>query len=186
MLLITKKDFPAYVPFSLEIGSHLVTPHIQNAQYIDLAPLLLPAELAEMQAELRAHPRVEYGFFEFDPLAFASEQLVSEWSNQPLYVLFQGFVRPLLVHEAYRRMIPHHGHHFTSNGMEVVSDLGHQPISAGVRNELREEALALCNRYRSRLEIALRTYRGPAATPTTCTASRHRRLGNGGTKHYAI
>ena len=97
-----------------------------------------------------------------------------------------AFVRPLLVCEAFRRMLPWHGHHVTANGIEAISDVGHQPISASVRAELRGDILAKGTYYRHRLLTALATYRGTALPATACSSPGRRRAGSGGTKSYAI
>ncbi len=185
-LLVTKKDFPAFVPFTDQIGDHLVTPHIQDAQLFDVRRLMRKEEYTEMEASAEQHERTEFHFLEFDPREFFTELLQTEWENKKLYTLFMGFVRPLIVCEAFRRLIPYHGAHVTGNGFEVISEMGHQPISAATRAEIREDILTKCNYYRTRLETALSTYRGTTPPTTTCTPYRRRRAGLGGSKFFNI
>ena len=185
-LLVSKKDFPAYVAFSANVGDQLVLPHLQDAQLFDVRPLL-PGELEAMEAAAQAAaPRLEFRYLEFDPREFFAEDLPTDWPDPRLYTLFMAFVRPLLVCEAFRRMIPWHGKHVTPNGIEVISDAGHQPITAADRAELRGDILAKCNYYRHRLLTALATYRGTALPAPACSSPRRRRAGSGGTHSYAL
>lgn len=156
--LVTLADFPAYVPFSANIGAHLVDPHIREAQTFDVWPLL-PGALQTALAAAKA-----------------------DWLPAEL-ALFDDFVKPLLVTEAARRMLLWHGLHITPNGAETVSDVGHMPISNVQRTELRADLQAKANHYRARLEAALRlAYPSPG---TTCGVVRRRR-GHGGMTSAAL
>lgn len=187
-LLLSKSDFPAFVPFSLNIGAHLVEPHIRAAQRFDLRlpGLLTRDEMQALEANSEKYARTEFDNLEFDPREFLAELLETEWDDKPLYTLFMGFVRPLHVFEAFRRLLVWHGHHVTPNGLEVITDDSHKLVSASVRTELRNDILTQANYYRNALQLALRTYRG-AAVPTTCGPLRRRRqAGLGGTQHYTV
>ncbi|MGI4819878.1 MAG: hypothetical protein ACRYFV_01595 [Janthinobacterium lividum] len=168
-LLISLADFPDYVPFSVNIGAHLVDPHIRDAQTFDVQPLI-PASLWAVLAA--AAP----GFAEDAapastalPLAFTAPMPTDE----ELSKLWYGGVRPLLVLEAARRMLLWHGLHITPNGMELTAN---QPVSDKQRNELRADLAGKASFYSARLAICLRAYLLP--TTTTCgTPVRRRRQG---------
>ncbi len=140
--LITLADFPAYVPFSVNIGTHLVDPHIRDAQTFDVWPLLPGA------------------------LRSALEAARLDWTEAEIK-LFSDFVKPLLVVEAARRMLLWHGLHITPAGSEIVVA---QPISSAQRTELRSDLAAKATYYRALLDGALRLAYPP--TTTSCATPR--------------
>lgn len=140
-LLISLADFPAFVPFSVNIGAQLVEPHIRDAQTFDVLPLLPAAVVATLTSD-----PAQWGAADTD--------------------FFTNYVRPLLVLEAARRMLLWHGTHVTGAGLEdLASDMGRSPASQQRRTTLSADLAGKCSHYRALLQTALRTY-APAPTPT--------------------
>ncbi|KUG06878.1 hypothetical protein [Solirubrum puertoriconensis] len=181
-LLITKTDFPAFYPLSINVADELVNPYIGKAQTFDVRSLLTAAEWAGFERNL-GNGLGEFPGIEFDPADFLATPPASSWDDNKLAALWNGFVRPLLVCESFRRLFLWHGTHMTQNGVEVFTDLNSQPISAQRRAELKADIEADRSLYRGRLEAALRAYRG--TTTTTCHPTR-RRPGRGGLHTYAV
>ena len=171
-LLITLADFPDYTPFSVNIGAHLVNPHIRSAQAFDVWPLLPAALRAELQAAFgEATLAGSEGEF------YGGEFYTPTPSNlAAMPPIFREYVRPLLVLESARRMLLWHGAHVTPNGLESFSDGSNQAVSGAQRNELRQDLIAQASHYRARLEGALRTAY-PSAYSTTCGPARRRSSG---------
>lgn len=157
--LITKADFPEFVPLSVNVGDHLINPYILDAYTFDVAGLLTAAEWQLLQG----------------PQPY----------QEPALVLLWAALKPVWVVESFRRFFLWHGTHVTENGVETFSDGGNQPVSSARRAELKADIEAKASHYRRLLEAALRTYRGPAQ-PTTCTSARRRRPSDGGLKTYAV
>lgn len=117
--LITLADFAGIVPFSVNIGAHLVEPHIADAQELDVWPLLPDALRTAL-----AGPR---------PWGPALEKL------------FADHLRRLLVLESARRILLWHGLHITPNGAENTAS---QPITDQQRAQLRADLQAKATHYR--------------------------------------
>ncbi|MGI4884282.1 MAG: hypothetical protein ACRYFR_04915 [Janthinobacterium lividum] len=183
-LLISLADFPAYVPFSVNTGAHLVDPHIRRAQVEDVGPLLSKAQWDALDLALEA-VAPEFAPEEFDSAEFFEEAAESGWENPALASLWYGGIRPLLVTEAARRMLLWHGLHITPNGAETVSDVGHMPISNAQRTELRSDLAASATFYRARFEIARRAA-FPLAAATCCGTPTRRRPTRGGFQSSAV
>lgn len=183
LLLITVQDFPEFWPLSINTSPELVEPYIRKAQTFDVRPLFTAAEWAGLERNL-GNGTAEFPGIEFDPAEFLSTPPPSGWDNPTLAALWAGFIRPLLVTEAFRRLLLWHGTHMTGNGAETFSDGSNQPISASRRAELKADVEAERNLYAGRLQAALRAYRGTA--PTTCGNSPRRRPGRGGVTFHAI
>ncbi|GGG34247.1 DUF6712 family protein [Hymenobacter glacieicola] len=157
--ILTKADFPEFVPFSLNIGDHLLNPHIRDARTFDLGMLSAADWLALEQ------PR--------------------PWQVTGLETLYQEFIRPLWVLESARRFLLWHGTHITGSGVDDIADPDHRPVSGQRRAELKADLETKCSYYRNRLDAALRAYRG-AAPATTCGPARPRRRGKGGFTLHAV
>ncbi|TGE04754.1 DUF6712 family protein [Hymenobacter fodinae] len=183
LLLITVADFLEFWPLSRNTAPELVDPYIRKAQLFDVRPLLTAEEWAGFERNL-GNGSSEFPGVEFDPAEFLATPPTSGWDNPTLAALWTGFVRPLLVTEAFRRLLLWHGTHMTGNGAETFSDGSNQPISASRRAELKADVEAERNLYAGRLQAALRAYRGPQPT-TTCGNSR-RRPGRGSVTFHAI
>ena len=187
--LITKADLSDYTRVSQNVSNLLLNPAIRDAHTFDVLPLLHANEVAALAAYLVEPARAAFvvayqtaelaGFPPADLLALQASPLYR------LHVLYATAVRPLLCYETYRRFLLDHGVHLTENGAETISDVGHQPISGQQRTEMRADAATKCSHYRAVLSIALRTYRGAAATATAC-ATRPRRPGAGGFTSSAV
>jgi len=147
--LITATDFAGIVPFSVNIGAHLVDPHVADAQALDFLPQL-PAVL---QTELAA---------------------VRPWAG-PLETLWADHLKRLLVLEAGRRLLLWHGLHITPNGAENTAS---QPLSDAQRNQLRADLAGKVSHYLpAALAAIAKLY--PPTTSTTCGTSRARRSSGG-------
>ena len=164
-LLITAADLADYVRVSANVGALLLEPALRDAHVFDVLPLLRPAEVGNLVAYL--------------VLAEA------ERGAHPAHELYTTAVRPLLCYETYRRFLLDHGAHITANGVETISDVGHQPVSGQQRTEMRADAQAKCAHYRALLGAALHRYRG-AAAPAACGPAAVRRPGRGGLRITAI
>jgi hypothetical protein len=174
-LLISLADFPDFVPFSVNIGAHLVDPHIRDAQTFDVA---LPAAVYAALDTALGVVLPEFKPSDFDGAEFATTAAVAGWTDLPLAALWYAAVRPLLVLHAARRMLLWHGLHITPNGAEITVN---QPISGQQRTELRADLQAKANQYEAVLAGALRTYL--PVTPTVCGATRRRRNSGGFSSH---
>lgn len=124
--LITLADFKGVVPFSTNIGEHLVAPHIADAQELDLWPLL-PAALRSDLGQPRPWPAAVEG-------------------------LFAEHLKRLLVLEAARRALLWHGLHITPNGAENTAA---QPITDTQRTQLRADLAAKATHYRPAVLAAI-------------------------------
>ena len=175
-LLISKADLPDYVKFTLNTPDKDINPDIRDAHEFDVLPLLTPAELTALYA-YKALPVQDVTDYLALPEA---DQLLSSLHKPHLFYLA---VRGLLCHESYRRFLLMAGLHQTPNGLEVISDTGHNPISTQQRSELRGDAQAKCAIYRGRLLTAQRAFSGAPAP--NCHSST-RRPGNGGLTTYAV
>lgn len=164
IFLITQADLSDYTRMSANIDALLVKPAIRDAHTFDVLPLLSAAELTSLVAYLA-----------LDETGRAAHAA---------HVLYTTAVRPLLCYEAYRRYLLDAGVHLTPNGPEVISEVGHQPLTTAQRTEMRSDAQAKCSHYRAVLLGALRTYRGPAASTACGTTSR--RPSRGGLTTSAI
>lgn len=133
--LITLADFAGIVPFSVNIGAHLVAPHIADAQELDLIPLLPEALRTELAKARPAWlPAVEQ--------------------------LFTNHLRRLLVLESARRMLLWHGLHITPNGAENTASL---PITDQQRTQLRADLQAKAGHYRPAALAAIAVLYPPVA-----------------------
>jgi hypothetical protein len=133
--LITLADFAGVVPFSVNIGAHLVDPHIADAQELDVWPLLpdaLRTELAKARAAWLP----------------ATEKL------------FTDHLKRLLVLESARRMLLWHGLHITPDGAESTASL---PITDQQRTQLRADLQAKATHYRPAVIAAIALLYPPAA-----------------------
>jgi hypothetical protein len=164
-LLISLADFPDYVPFSLNIGAHLVDPHIRDAQTFDVQPLIPATLWAQLAAAAPAFAEEAAPASTALPTAFTEPAPTDE----ELSKLWYGGVRPLLVLTAARRMLLWHGLHITPAGSETVVA---QPITTQQRSELRADLAGKASFYSARLAICLRAYL-PAGT-TSCAPIRRR------------
>ncbi|MGI4736128.1 MAG: hypothetical protein ACRYG7_13205 [Janthinobacterium lividum] len=181
-LLIGLADFPDYVPFSVNIGAHLVEPHIRDAQTFDVWPLL-PEALKTALAQPRPDPAQVAAADDLPadfPLDFDEDApAAADWSADTI-TLFTEYLRPLLVLESARRMLLWHGLHITPAGAEIKVD---QPISNQQRTELRADLAAKASQYRAKLEAALA--RAQPATSSNC-GPRRSRPQHGGLRTSAI
>lgn len=177
ILFISKTDLPDFVKFSANIADNLINPDIRDAHEFDVLPLLSTSETAALLVyrALDAEQMAAY-------LALSSEDQALSPIHRP-HLLYPA-VRGLLCHETYRRFLFSHGVHITPNGAELVSDVGHTPISALQRTELKNDAEGKCAIYRSKLAAALRIYQGPSAF-TSCHRTNQRRPGRGGAKFFS-
>jgi hypothetical protein len=166
--LITKHDFPEFVPLSVNVADNLVNPYIRDAFTFEVSGLLTAAEWLLVQAALvpaqepaeEAPAVVDYG--------------------QELWAA----LKPVWVLESFRRFLLWHGTHITSNGVETIANDGNQPVSSARRVELKADIEAKASHYRRLLEAVLRTYRGvPAATSCRPT---YRRPSSGGLTTHAV
>jgi hypothetical protein len=176
-LLISLEDFPDFLPFSVEIAPLLVEPHIRDAQTFDLWPLL-PVALRKVYAEPVANwPAAPVGTLFYQDTVFkpAPNQVGVET------ILFNDFVKPLLVCLSGSRLMLWHGLHVTEAGMEVFTDMGRAPISQAQRVQLRADVQAKATHYQGLFETALR-----AAYPVTTPCARRRRPVSGGPTMSAI
>jgi len=177
-LLITLTDIAAFTAFSTNIGAHLVTPYIREAQTFDVKlPVLVRAEL---EAEL---PTINPLFKpeEFEAVNFPQEAVAAGWANPKLARAWYEAIRPLLALEAARRMLLWHGLHITPAGCENGSAL---PITDGQRAALRADLQAKAMHYRALYEAALHTL-APITSPAGCAPTR-RRPSNGGLRSAAL
>jgi len=177
-LLITLADITAFTAFSTNIGAHLVTPYIREAQTFDVK---LPALVrAELEAEL---PTIDPLFKpdDFEAVNFPQAAVSAGWASPKLARAWYEAIRPLLALEAARRMLLWHGLHITAAGCENVSAL---PITDGQRAALRADLQAKAVHYRALYEAALLTL-APIPAATSCAPTR-RRPGNGGLRSAAI
>lgn len=126
--LITLADFKGVVPFSTNIGEHLVAPHIADAQELDLWPLL-PAALRTSLSQVRPWPAA-------------------------LEMLWAEHLKRLLVLAAARRMLLWHGLHITPNGAENTAA---QPITDQQRTQLRADLAAKSTHYQPLALAAIAT-----------------------------
>ena len=197
-LLITKYDLPDYVKFTTNTADKDVNPDIRDAHEFDVLPLLTPAE--QQAAALYAGYKQAVAAFDAlkpeqqaerpltpEQLTYVAYLALSEEAQaaSPLHKPCQLYlaVRGLLCHETYRRLLLTAGLHQTPNGLEVISDSGHAPISPQQRAELRGDAQAKCAVYRARLLTAQRAFSGP---PATGCHSSTQRPGNGGLTTYDV
>ena len=141
--LITLADFAGVVPFSVNIGEHLVAPHIADAQELDVLPLLPEA----LRTVLASQP--------------------SAWPAG-VTTLFANHLKRLLVLESARRMLLWHGLHITPNGAESLSAL---PITDQQRTQLRADLQAKASHYRPSVLAAVHVLY-PVAGTTCGTPSR--------------
>jgi hypothetical protein len=158
LLPITKADFKEFTPMSQNVADTLIEPYILEAWEYDLE-LLTEAERALLRL-----PK-------------------TDWPTG-LEALFVEKIRPLWVLEAYCRFLGMHGIHVTPNGIEYTA-VETQAITRTERAELKADAQGKASIRRSRLEAALRTYRGTVLT-TTCGNSRTRHPGRGGVSFHAV
>jgi hypothetical protein len=189
ILLITKADLPDYTKFSVNTADLLINPSISDAHTFDVGPHLSLVELRALAAYLADADRADFAttYTQAETAGFPEADLAL-LQLSPLYalhMLFTTAVRPLLCYEAYRRFLLDHGVHVTPRGVEVVAGDG-TPVSGQQRTEMRADAQAKCSHYQAVLANALRTYRGPATTSTTCGAGRIRRPSSGGYRSAAI
>jgi hypothetical protein len=147
--LITLPDFKGVVPFSTNIGEHLVAPHIADAQEIDFWPLL-PAALRTDLAQVR-------------PWVAALETL---WADH---------LKRLLVLAAARRLLLWHGLHITPNGAENTAAL---PITDTQRTQLRADLAAKSTHYQP-LALAAIHVAYPTTATTCGDGHRRRRTNGG-------
>lgn len=179
-LLIEIRDFPDYVPFSVNIAPLLANPHIRDAQTFDVWPLL-PAPLRE---ELQA--AIGETTLAGDDGEFSNGEFYTPTPSnlQAMPAIFREAVRPLLVLESAARMLLWHGAHVTPNGLETLSDGQNTEVSDKRRNELRQDLLAKAGYYRAKLEAALRAAY-PTAYSSSCGSAR-RAASSGGLTTYAV
>jgi hypothetical protein len=169
-LLISLADFPDYVPFSLNIGAHLVDPYIRAAQTFDVQPLLPATLWTALAAAAPAFAQEAAPASTALPTGFTAPAPTDE----ELSKLWYGGVRPLLVLTSARRMLLWHGLHITPAGAE---NLTAQPITSQQRTELRADLAGQASFYSARLAISLRGYLTPTTTP--CGAPNRRRRQGG-------
>jgi hypothetical protein len=185
VLLLTKLDFPPFWPLSQNVADALVNPYILKAQTFDVRPLLRAVEWEGFERHLPATTGLEeFVGVEFEPAEFLAAPPLSDWDDPKLAALWAGFVRPLLVTEAFRRLLLWHGTHVTPNGLETMQDVNHLPISTARRAELKADVEAERELYRGRLSAALRAYRG--LSPSSTCGPTTRRPGRGGLKTFAL
>lgn len=184
VLLITLHDFPEFWPVSTNIAEELVNPYVLKAQTFDVRPLLTADEWAGLVRN-QARSAGEFPGLEFSPEEFLASPPPTEWDDDALAALWVGFVKPLLVTESFRRQMLWHGTHITQNGLETFFDQNSQPVSSARRAELKADVESARNLYASRLNAALRAYRG-ATAPTSCAPAARRRPRRGGARTFAI
>lgn len=161
--LISKADFPEFVPLSLNVADELVNPYIRDAYEFDIAPLFTAAEWA---------------------LLTAARGLVEQPAEAPAVLALWEPLRALWVCQAFRLFLRWHGTHITPNGVEAFADGGQLPVSGARRAELIADIDGRVARYAARLATALRAYR--PATTTTCGTHHRRRPGRSGLQSHAI
>lgn len=184
--LITKRDLPDYTKASVNIGDNLINPPIRDAHEFDVLPMLTATEQQALAAYLADADRPAFAtaYKAAELLGFPPAEL-AVLEASPLYarhVLYMNAVRPLLCHNAYRRLLLDHGVHVTDNAVEYTTDT---PVSGAQRNEMRADAAAKCSHYQAVFLNALRTYRGPTANPSHCGATR-RRPASGGLRSSVV
>lgn len=158
--LITKADFPEYTVVSLNVGDHLIDPYIGDAWTYVVEPLLRPAEVQALG----------------EPAEDWAPELTTLWAA----------LKPVWVLESYRRFLANHGIHFAPSGIETLaSDINRAPISATERARLGAEAQGKLSFRLSKLDAALRAYRG-ATSPASCGNPTRRRPTPGGPTIYAV
>lgn len=160
--LITKLDFPEFVPLSVNVADNLINPYIRDAYTFEVARLLTAAEWALVTAALAP-----------DAVAAPGELLL--WAA----------LKPVWVLESFRRFFLWHGTHVTENGVETFSDGGNQPVTGARRAELKADIEAKASHYFLLLDSALRTYRGTVLT-TSCSTTTRRRRSQGGLTTHAV
>jgi hypothetical protein len=133
--LITIADFAGVVPFSVNIGAHLVAPHIADAQELDVWPLLPDALRTEL-----AKPRAGW--------------------LPAVEKLFTDHLIRLLVLESARRMLLWHGLHITPNGAENTASL---PITDQQRTQMRADLQAKAEHNRPAVIAAIAVLYPPTA-----------------------
>jgi hypothetical protein len=133
--LITLADFKGVVPFSTNIGEHLVTSHIADAQEIDFWPLL-PTALRTDLAQARPWPAA-------------------------LETLWADHLKRLLVLAAARRLLLWHGLHITPNGAESTAA---QPITDTQRTQLRADLATKSTHYQPLVLAAIHAAYPPTST----------------------
>jgi hypothetical protein len=142
--LITIADFAGIVPFSVNIGAHLVDPHVADAQLLDFLPRLPEALRTDLAA-----PR--------------------PW-GAGLEALWADHLRRVLVLESARRLLLWHGLHITPDGAENTARL---PITDQQRAQLRADLQTKAAHFwPTALAAAGVLY--PPTPSTTCGAPRRR------------
>jgi len=138
--LIDKDDFSAYVKWSANILASQVDTHCSDAQLFDVKPIMPTAKVSENNMLTDIETAINE----------------SPVTKPELVELFNSYIKPLLVLNAYRRFLLWHGVNIAQFGLRKNIEETSESITDKQRAELMADTEAKTNAYLAEFKKALK------------------------------
>lgn len=171
-MIIKKKFFPDFIPFSLNIPDWQIEPHIKNAEGNDLVPMIGDDMYKDLRKIFENTPPnwdiTSYynsnDYTVFDTKVFKAitantglqpDTNPATWQLSQLGTFFWNYVKPVGVLLAYKEMLIYHGINITQFGIRISDESTSMPADGTIRGHMIDNTNHRLKQYISQMKKEL-------------------------------